>query len=345
MTQGATRENVLLSVITPAYNEEKNLPLMHERLRSALDEAGVGWEWLIIDDASADDTYAVASAIAERDHRVCVVRFSRNFGSHMGIICGLERARGDCAVAMAADLQDPPESIPALLGEWRAGSQIVWAARTAREGEARSTIAFARFYYWIMRSIAGLKNTPATGADFMLLDRVVVDAVSRFQERNTSLFALLTWMGFRQTTVYYEKKARLHGRSGWTLRKKFKLVIDSLTSFTFLPIRWMSVAGLAISVVGLVYAVLVVLNAFLGRPAEGWTSIMVAVLILGGGQMCMLGVLGEYIWRGLDEGRRRPRYIVERVVAAPVGTSPAERETSRADTAGSALRTETGRVP
>jgi polyisoprenyl-phosphate glycosyltransferase len=307
----ATPSRKYVSVVTPAFNESGNLPAVHQRLRAALDQSGLQWEWLIVDDASRDNTYAVAAGIAADDPHVRVFRFSRNFGSHTALICGLDHARGDCAIGMAADLQDPPEAIPALLAQWSAGSQVVWAVREQREGESRSVIAFSRFYYWLMRTVAGLKDTPITGADFVLLDRRVIDAVRQFPEHNASFFALVTWVGFRQSSIRYDKQPRQHGRSGWTLRKKLKLVVDSLTSFSYLPIRWMSCIGLATSALGLLYGIVVILNAIFGRPVEGWTSIMVAVLFLGGGQMFMLGVLGEYIWRGLDESRRRPRYLIE----------------------------------
>ena len=312
----------MISVVTPAYNEARNLPVMYERLRAVLDPTGVDWEWIIIDDSSSDDTFAAGEAITAIDRRVRVFRFSRNFGSHAATICGLDHARGDCAVVMASDLQDPPEVIMALLAGWREGVHIVWAVRSQREGESRFTLALSRLYYWIMRKVAGLKDVPATGSDFVLLDRRVIDAVCRFPEQNASLFALVTWMGFRQTSVAYEKQPRLHGRSGWTLSKKIKLVVDSLTSFTYQPVRWMSLIGLIVSILGVIYAIAVVSNALLGSPPEGWTSLMVVVLFLGGGQMFMLGVLGEYIWRGLEEARRRPRYLIERVAGEWVTEPP-----------------------
>jgi dolichol-phosphate mannosyltransferase len=166
-------------------------------------------------------------------------------------------------------------------------------------------------YYWIMRNVVGMKDMPATGADFFLLDRKVADAFRQFGEANTSILALITWMGFRQERVQYDKHARLHGRSGWTLAKKLKLVVDSVASFSYMPIRLMSVLGFLVAAVGFVYAIVVVVNALRGSPAEGWSSLMVVVLVLGGFQMAMMGVLGEYLWRALDEARRRPRYIVE----------------------------------
>ena len=322
MNQPSPRQTPLVSIVTPAYNEAANLPLMHQRLSSVVEAIGIDWEWIVVDDSSRDDTFAVAETIAGMDCRVRVFRFSRNFGSHTATICGLDHACGDCAVAMASDLQDPPETIPQLVAKWLAGNHVVWAVRAYRDGESRSTLAFSRFYYWMMRRIAGLTEMPATGADFVLLDRRVIDAICRFPEQNASFFGLVTWMGFRQTVISYEKQARVHGRTGWTLRKKIKLVVDSLTSFTYQPVRWMSLMGLAVSILGVIYAMVVVINALLGASVQGWTSLMVVVLFLGGGQMFMLGVLGEYIWRGLDESRRRPRYLIERVAGKRIAEQP-----------------------
>jgi len=318
----------LVSVISPAYHEEQNLHEMYGRLCAALDDVEIEWEWLIIEDGSADNTYAVAATIARNDSRVRLYRFSRNFGSHTAIVCGLDHARGDCVIIMACDLQDPPETICRMLGAWTAGSHIVWALRSRREGESRTTLAFSSIYHWTIRRLAGSVRAPRGASDFVLLDRIVVDAVKRFRERNTSIFALVTWMGFRQTSISYVKKARRHGRSGWTLRKKIKLVIDALTSFTYLPIRLMSVIGLAVSLIGFFFGVSVLVHALLVGSIRRWTSIIAAVLFLGGGQMFMLGVLGEYLWRGLDESRRRPRYILE---ATPDAGSKASGQTEALD--------------
>jgi dolichol-phosphate mannosyltransferase len=297
--------------VTPAYNEERNLPLLYDRLSNTLASLDLDWEWIVVDDHSSDGTFVVAAEITGRDKRVRAVRFARNFGSHTAITCGLHHARGDCAVIMAADLQDPPESLPKLLDSWASGAQVVWAARGHREGEKISTIRLSRLYYWLMRHIVGIKEMPATGADFFLIDRRVVDAFRQFGENNISIMALITWMGFRQETIRYDKQGRQHGRSGWTLEKKLKLVVDSITSFTYLPIRLMSYVGFVFAFIGFVYASSVAINALLRNPVEGWSSLMVVVLVLGGIQMMMMGILGEYLWRALDESRRRPRYLIE----------------------------------
>ena len=301
----------LLSVVTSAYNEAENLPLFYERLANAPKSCGVEWEWIVIDDHSSDKTFTIMADIANRDSRVHAIRLAKNSGSHIASICGLFHAKGDCAVIMAADLQDPPEVIPALLKKWLAGAQVVWAVRARREGEKASTIGSSRLYHVLMRHIVGLKEMSPTGADFFLLDRQVLDAFLEFKERNVSVLALISWMGFRQETITYDKQARLHGHSGWTLKKKLKLLVDSITSFTYLPIRLMSYLGLVVACVGFIYAGLVIANAVSAHPVEGWSSLMVVILIIGGIQMLMMGVLGEYLWRTLDESRGRPRYLIE----------------------------------
>lgn len=308
---GETDGRPMLSVVTPAYNEADNLPLLYDRLSKVLSSLNLDWEWLVVDDHSADGTFAVIAEIARRDPRVQGIRFARNFGSHTAITCGLHRARGDCAVMMAADLQDPPEMVPELLTQWQMGAQVVWAVRARRAGETVSTVCFARVYYWLMRRFVGLSEMPATGADFFLIDRRVIDAFRQFHESGVSVLALITWMGFRQATITYDKQPRLHGRSGWSFEKKLKLVLDSITAFTYLPIRLMSYLGCMVALVGFLYAGIVIVNAQVGHPVPGWTSLMVVVLVIGGLQMLMMGVLGEYLWRALDESRRRPRYLIE----------------------------------
>jgi glycosyltransferase involved in cell wall biosynthesis len=301
----------LLSVVTPAYNEHQNLPVLYQRLCAALIRLDVDWEWIVIDDHSQDATFMVLSELSTRDPRVRGLRFSRNFGSHAALSCALTHARGDSAVIIAADLQDPPEVIPTLVERWNGGAQVVWATRERRAGEKASTIGLSRLYYFIMRNVVGMREIAETGADFFLIDRKAIDAYLSFSERNVSLFALIAWLGFRQETIGYTKEARLHGKSGWTAAKKIKLAIDSVTAFSFLPIRLMSWLGVLTAFAGFTYAALIIYNAFVGQPAEGWSSLMVAVMVIGGLQMLMMGILGEYLWRALDEARRRPRYTVE----------------------------------
>jgi glycosyltransferase involved in cell wall biosynthesis len=311
----------LLSVITPAYNEEQNLRVLYERLCAVLGSVQMEWEWIVIDDHSSDRTFEVLSELGRRDARVRALRFSRNFGSHAAVTCGLRHSRGSCAVVIAGDLQDPPEVIPQLLEAWHSGTQVVWAVRALREGESRSTVKLAGLFYWVMRNVVGMRELSATGADFFLVDRRVIDTFREFDERNVNLFALLAWLGFRQRAIAYSKAARLHGESGWSLKKKIKLAVDSITAFSYFPVRVMSWTGMITAIAGFGYALFVIHLAITTEvPVEGWSSLMVAVMVIGGLQMLMLGILGEYLWRALDEARKRPRYTIE---AATQDTSAA----------------------
>ena len=302
-----------ISIVTPAHNEQNNLPILYQSLSRVLTELGEEWEWIIVDDHSTDDTFAVIESMAAEDARVKGLRLSRNCGSHIATTCGLQHTRGDCAVIIAADMQDPPETIPDLVARWREGNHIVWAVRQSLSARKKSVSLPSRLYYAIMRHFVGLKDIPATGSDFLLMDRKVVRAFSRFREHNVSILALISWIGFRQAHIYYEKQDRLHGSSSWNLKKKLKLAVDSITAFTHLPIRLMSYLGLLISLVGFIYTFFLVWNKIMGDPPLGYTETMCVILIIGGFQITMLGILGEYIWRSLDESRRRPLYMIEDV--------------------------------
>lgn len=303
----------ILSIVTPAYNETENLHILYKRISEVFETLDIEWEWIIVDDHSTDDTFDTITAMAKKDSRIRGIRLARNFGSHKSIICGVHQAKGHCLIVMAADLQDPPEIIPGLLEKWQTGAQVVWAVRRLREGEKSSRERFSRLYYFLMRRMAGIKEMPASGADFFLLDRIVIDAFRQFNESNASFMALITWMGFKQAFISYDKQARRHGRSGWSLEKKLKLVVDSITSFTYLPIRFMSYLGIIVALIGFIYAAVIIVNAIKGNPIQGWSSLMLVVLVIGGFQMIMMGILGEYLWRALDESRRRPMYLIEAI--------------------------------
>jgi polyisoprenyl-phosphate glycosyltransferase len=295
----------MISILTPAFNEEENLDALYARLSQAMAALGVEWEWVLIDDHSRDDTFAIIQRLALADPRVRGIRLARNSGSHVAITCGLHHVRGDAAVMMASDLQDPPETLGALLQTWRAGAQVVWATRRERPGDPAHA-GFAAVYYWIMRNVVGMKEIPERGADFFLVDRVVIDAFRRCQERHVSVFALIVWLGFKQAYIEYDKQPRTAGRSGWTMAKKIKLVIDSVTGFSDAPIKACSAVGTTLLLLG-------VLLFVPGLFMDGAFTLLIAVMTgLAGVQLLALGVVGEYVWRALDESRRRPVYLVER---------------------------------
>ena len=299
-----------LSILTPAFNEAANLPVLYDRLVETLRGIDGDWEWVVVDDHSHDDTFAVVEALALRDARVRGFRLSRNSGSHVAITCGLHQVDGDAAVMMAADLQDPPETLSAMVARWRQGAQVVWATRRSQAGD-RSHQRFAALYYWIMRHVVGLKEIPPRGADFFLMDRAVIEAFRRFSERNVSVLALITWLGFRQEYIEYDKQPRRAGQSGWTLSRKIKLVVDSVTSFSDFPIRLCTYAGLALIAASLV--LLAASIALLPQLGGGVLFLLFLIVGLAGLQLVAVGVVGEYVWRALDESRRRPAYLIEAV--------------------------------
>jgi dolichol-phosphate mannosyltransferase len=302
---------IRLSIVTPAFNEASNLPLLYERVVQTTLRLGIDWEWIVVDDHSSDRTFGALEDLALMDPRVRGIRLSRNSGSHVAITCGLHHATGDAAVTMAADLQDPPEVLGQMLERWRGGAQVVWAVRRGRSGGAIH-VFFAALYYWMMRHLVGMKDMPSHGADFFLLDRTVVEAFRKFPERNVSVLALITWLGFRQDQLEYDKQPRARGRSGWTFARKRKLVVDSITGFSDFPMRFCSNGGLGLMAAAGVIAIvgLALLPGFTGAFA-----LLVALIVwFGGLQLFALGMIGQYVWRGLDESRRRPPYVIEAVV-------------------------------
>lgn len=306
----------MLSIVTPAFNEAENLEALHARLVRFFERTGGDWEWIVVDDHSRDDTFGVVERLSVVDGRVRGLRLARNSGSHVAITCGLHHARGEAAVMMAADLQDPPETLDSMMAAWRRGAQVVWAARRGRPS------VFAALYYAIMRRVVGMTEMPANGADFFLVDRVVIDAFSQFPERNVSVLALITWLGFHQTVIEYDKQPRAAGQSGWTLAKKVRLVVDSVTAFSDLPIRLCGVGGAALAVVALVTGVIAV--ALLPSVAAALLLVLAMMMGLTGVQLLALAVVGAYVWRTLDESRRRPHYVIERIAgrhpAVPTST-------------------------
>ena len=304
----------------PAYREEGSLGTLIPRILAQRARVGEV-EVVIVDDCSPDGTFDVVRALASRDVAVRGIRLARNAGSHMAILCGLAHCTGDAAIVLAADGQDPPELSEKLVRAWREGAHVVWAVRGRREGESSLTVVLSQTYYKLMNRLTTVR-LPRTGADFFLLDRRVIDVVNSLPERNTSLFALVAWLGFRQTEVVYDKLARTSGRSSWTLARKTRLALDSIFGFSMLPLKLASGLGFLYALSGFAYAGLLVANKltsgrlFGGIASEGWSALMVVILISSGTLMLVLGIFGEYLWRTLEEVRGRPRYVVESQVSS-----------------------------
>ncbi len=301
----------MISIIFPTYNEEQNLETLAKRLDSALFSIqGYRFQFIFVDDGSTDQTPEILRRWQTRDPRVKVIRLARNFGSHAALAAGLSYCTGDCAIVLAADLQDPPEMIGQLLKAWENKAKIVWAVRTDRRGEKALTKFFSRMYYRLMNWLTTVKMPPL-GSDVFLADQIVLKAFRQVTEKHSSVFMTLAWLGFPQATITYVKEARPAGRSKWTLARKLTLTLDSFLAFSDIPIRYMSILGFLTALFGFMYAIYVFGSYLKGLPVQGWSSLIVAILVVGGIQMMMLGILGEYLWRTFDESRKRPRYIVE----------------------------------
>ncbi len=305
----------LIAIVVPVHNEKDNLERFHAEVTAVMRALGdYDWEFVFVDDGSRDGSFDVLRRLREKDDRVTALRFPRNFGSHVAIAAGIDYSKGDAAVIMAADLQDPPALITEFVAKWRDGFDVVWGARSGRDDGKLRAWAMNRFYS-LVRRIA-IPNYPKGGTgSFCLITQPVMDAFRQMNERNRLTFGLIAWAGFRETQVPYYRPRRLVGASSWTVAKMLKAAVDTFVSFSFLPIRAISYFGLLVSLLSFLFGFYVLINKlFFGTRVEGWTSVMLTVLLLGGVQLVMIGVLGEYLWRALDEARARPLYIIERTL-------------------------------
>jgi dolichol-phosphate mannosyltransferase len=307
--QTLPRTLTLLSVVAPVYNEEATLQAFYERVCSVLE--GLPFELILVNDGSKDSTGELLSDLAERDTRVRVVSLSRNFGHQAALTAGLDHARGDATVMLDADLQDPPELIPKMVGHWREGSDVVYAVRVQRPGEPWFRARATKWFYKLFGRISEIDYLSDAG-DFRLLDRRALDALSGMRERHRFLRGMSIWLGFTQTAVPYDRDPRFAGETHYPMRKLFGLALDGLASFSRTPLRIAAVIGFVVSVL-----------AFIGIPTaaalriaglykvQGIASLTLLILALGGIQLITLGIIGEYLGRIYDEVKRRPLYIVE----------------------------------
>jgi len=302
------------SIIVPVYYNEPNLPDTVPVLLALGDRLpGYDLELVFVDDGSGDRSLDILLEFRARTPgTIKVLKLARNFGSMAAIQAGLTKATGDCVGMIAADLQDPPDLFIEMLTQWEQGTKAVFAVRSHRE-EPRRQKLFSGAYYQLMRRFA-IPGYPTGGFDFFLIDRQIVNEINRIHEKNTNIMSLVFWLGFRYVAIPYVRKQRTKGISRWTLSKKIKLFVDSFVAFSYVPIRFLSVMGMTFAAAAFLYAG-VVFYQWLRRDivVEGWTALMIVLAFTAGLQMMMLGVLGEYLWRTLDESRRRPSYVVDKV--------------------------------
>ena len=305
----------LISIVVPVFDERLNLHRLYAEVTAAMRSVGgYEWEFIFVDDGSRDGSFQVLEELSAADRAVLALRFPRNFGSHVAIAAAIDHCHGDAAIVMAADLQDPPALIPQFLERWREGFDVVWGARSGRDDGRLRAWATGRFYALVRRFAIPTYPKNGTGS-FCLIGRPVIEAFRQCNERNRLTFGLIAWAGFRETQVPYHRPQRLVGVSSWTVGKMMKAAVDTFVSFSFLPIRAISYFGLVVSALSFLFGFYVLMNKILyGTRVLGWSSVMLTVLVIGGVQLVMIGVLGEYLWRILDETRGRPLYIVERSI-------------------------------
>ena len=302
-----------LSVVIPCYFNEDNIPVTARELiaNETNFPPEVSFEYVFVNDGSGDDTLgALRRAQAAYPGKIQIIDLAANVGSYNAIVAGMAHATGDCLAIITADMQDPPELMVQMYDYWTKGFKLIIGNRQDREEKGPSKW-FAQTFHWLMKRLA-LKNIPDGGFDFVFFDRLVSEEVVALRERNSNVFYLMVWLGFPYVNIPYVRRKREIGTSRWTLSKKIKLLIDSLLAFSYFPVRAISAVGLGLGLIALIYGLYIIALRFVS-PTEpaGWTTLMVVVLFVSAFQMVALGVIGEYVWRGLDAARQRPLYVVK----------------------------------
>ncbi|AGC68413.1 glycosyl transferase family 2 [Thermoclostridium stercorarium subsp. stercorarium DSM 8532] len=304
--------DILCSVVVPMYNEEAVARETYRRLTEVMEKIGCAYEIIFVNDGSRDRTAEILNEICDMDKRVKLVNFSRNFGHQIAITAGTDYASGQCVVIIDGDLQDPPELIPEMIEKWKSGYDVVYGKRISRKGETLFKKFTAAAYYRFLRSMTDV-SIPVDTGDFRLIDRKVCDALKQVRERNRYVRGLISWLGFRQTAIEFEREERFAGETKYPLKKMVKLALDGITTFSYKPLKLASYIGSIISAVSFIYLIYVVVKRifFPETVQPGWASILAVSLFFNGITLLMLGIIGEYIGRIYDEVKARPLYVVK----------------------------------
>jgi dolichol-phosphate mannosyltransferase len=326
MAEGRDRSPALVSVVAPLFDEEGTAEEFRRRVDAALQ--GLDYELVLVDDGSTDRTPEILRGMAEEDPRVRVVTLSRNFGHQAALTAGLDHARGEVVAMLDADLQDPPELIPEMIGAWREGADVVYAVRRERNGETRLKLATARWFYRVFGRLAQIEFEQNAG-DFRLLDRSALEALGSMRERSRFLRGMSVWVGFTQTAIPYERDARHAGQTKFSARKMLRFSFDALTSFSNVPLQAAMLLGFTFSVIAFLGIPVAIAMKIAGMYVSGIATVLLAVLLLGGVQLIAIGVIGEYLGRVYDEVKRRPLYVVRDRVNMVAAEPAPDHELSR----------------
>ncbi len=297
-----------LSIIIPSYNEEQNIENTYTVLRDILQQCTESFELVFISDGSKDGTYEEIKKIAAKDERVRGAEFSRNFGKEAAIFAGLELSRGEATIVMDCDLQHPPEVIPAMLEKWKEGFEVVEGIKSSRGKENPIHGVTTGIFYGIMSAL--IKMDMKASSDYKLLDRKVVDALLELKEKNTFFRALSFWVGFKTEKVYYEVQERKYGKSKWSTRSLVRYAVNNVTSFTTLPLKFVSIFGYIFVILAIGLTVQTLVRFAMGNSADGFPTVILLLLGIGGLILISLGIIGNYLARVYEEVKGRPRYII-----------------------------------
>lgn len=302
-----------ISVIIPVYNEEGNLPELYKRLINVLEnDLHVTYDIIFVDDGSKDNSWNIIEDLHKQNTKVKGIKFSRNFGHQIAITAGIDKAEGDVAVIIDADLQDPPELIPKMVEKWKNGYRVVYAKRKQRKGESKFKLWTASIFYRILDRLTDIKIPLDTG-DFRLIDKKILRELRGLKEKNRFVRGIISWVGYKQIAVEYDRDARFSGETKYPLRKMVKFALDGITSFSHKPLKIALNLGFLSIFIGFVMVIYVVISKFLFPEitVSGWASILIAIVFFGGVQLFTIGIIGEYIDRIYDESKNRPLYIID----------------------------------
>ncbi len=323
-------ESILCSVIVPMYNEEAVLDETCRRLTDIMVNSGVSYEIVFVNDGSRDKTPQLLRSYCEKDNRIKLVDFARNFGHQVAITAGMDYAAGQCMVIIDGDLQDPPELIPDMISLWQSGYDVVYGKRISRKGDTLFKKITAKLFYRMLHSMTEV-NIPVDTGDFRLIDRRVADTLKQLPERSRYVRGLMSWVGFKQTAIEFERAERFAGETKYPLKKMIKLAMDGIMSFSYKPLKFASWIGVTISGISFVYLLIVLLQRIImpSSTQSGWASLIGVSLFFNGIILLMLGIIGEYIGRIYDEAKGRPLYIINELKNMEDRESPRYRITKR----------------
>lgn len=327
----APQENIVLdaltqpiySIVAPVFNEEETLPHFYKRVVQVMEQVGEPFELVLVNDGSRDGSYRVMQEMHERDPRVRVIDFSRNFGHQIAISAGLDYALGKAVVVIDSDLQDPPEVIPSLIARWKLGAEVVYAQRATRQGETKFKLLTASLFYRLIGRITSV-SIPRNVGDFRLMDRSVVDTLVKMREHHRFMRGLSAWVGFRQEAVQYDRQERFAGTTKYPLTKMIKFSMDAITSFSHLPLQLATSFGFLLAGISLLGIIVAIFLRLVTGAIVGQASTLILVLFLGGIQLIFLGIIGEYLGRIYDEVRARPLYVVHHTLGTQKREVPQE---------------------